>query len=156
MELILLPAVPEHLRAVLHWINSAEELRLWGGPLLTFPPDVGKTWREIGAEDGNTFVLLDAAGSVAGFGQVLAHGSGVSHLGRIIVSPALRGQGVGRLLCEQLIAAALERHHPERITLNVYKSNTSAVELYRSLGFVVTAEDEQRASCAMSLRVVPR
>ncbi len=150
------PATPEHLRAVLRWITSAEDLRLWGGPLITFPPDAQKTWREIGADGGNTFVLFDAEGNTAGFGQVLLRAPGTVHLGRIIVSPALRGQGVGRALVGQLIAVALERHHPEQITLNVYTYNTPALELYRSLGFTVTAEDAEHASYAMSLRVTPR
>ena len=100
-------------------------------------------------------MLLDAEGNTAGFGQVLPREPGTAHLGRIIVSPLLRGQGVGRALVEQLIAAALERHHPEQITLNVYTYNTPALELYRSLGFTITAEDAGHASYAMSLRVAP-
>ncbi len=156
MDLSLRPATPEHLSTVLQWITSPEELRLWGGELLTWPPDVEKTWREIGAQDANTFTLLDDEENIAGFGQVLARAPATAHLGRIIVSPLLRGMGVGRALCEQLIAAAVERHHPERITLNVYIGNTRAVALYRSLGFILTGEDVEHASYGMSLRVVPR
>ena len=155
MPYSLRPAAPEQLSTVLRWITSAEELKMWGGDQLTWPPDEEKTWREIGAEGGNTFTLLDEEGTIAGFGQVLALEPGAAHLGRIIVSPALRGQGVGRALVGQLITAALERHHPEQITLNVYTYNTPAIDLYRSLGFAVTAEDAGRDSVAMSLRVNP-
>ena len=153
MTYSLRPAAPEHLSIVLHWIKTAEDLRLWGGHLLTWPPGVEKTWCEIGAQDGNTFSLLDDDGNLAGFGQALAREPGAAHLGRIIVSPALRGQGVGRVLCRQLIAAAVERYRPERITLNVSTENTPAVSLYRALGFSVTAEDRERGWYAMSLPV---
>lgn len=47
-----------------------------------------------------------------------------------------RGQGIGRRLAERTIARAKEIGL-ERIELEVYASNESAVALYRKLGFTV-------------------
>ena len=53
----------------------------------------------------------------------------------IAVHPDFRRQGIGRLLLEQVIAAA-RSHERLRVTLDVRLSNTPAQNLYRSFGFV--------------------
>jgi ribosomal-protein-alanine N-acetyltransferase len=151
MKYTLRPALCEDLHFVLGWVDTPAALRLWGGHKLSWPPEVDKTWREIGAETGNTFTLVDAEGAITGFGQALAREAGWVHLGRIIVLPQLRGQGVGRVLVRALINEAVERHHPKEITLNVYRDNLPAVRLYRSLGFMVVMNDEKNESYSMEL-----
>lgn len=53
----------------------------------------------------------------------------------VAVHPDYRGQGIGRRLLENLIAVIRERG-AERLTLEVRPSNTAALNLYTSLGFV--------------------
>jgi [ribosomal protein S18]-alanine N-acetyltransferase len=53
----------------------------------------------------------------------------------IAVHPDFRRQGIGRLLLEQVVAAA-RRQERLRVTLDVRFSNASAQNLYRSFGFV--------------------
>jgi ribosomal-protein-alanine N-acetyltransferase len=53
----------------------------------------------------------------------------------IAVHPDFRRQGIGRLLLEQVIAAA-RRQESLRVTLDVRFSNTPAQNLYRSFGFI--------------------
>ena len=53
----------------------------------------------------------------------------------IAVHPDFRRQGIGRLLLDQVIAAA-RRQKRLRVTLDVRFSNTPAQNLYRSFGFV--------------------
>ena len=149
MEYNLQPATIAHFQTVLTWITTQDELRLWGGSALTFPVQGVLTWQEIGADDQNTFALLDFEGNVVGFGQALLRASNTVHLGRIIISPAMRGRGLGRKLCEQLIQAGIKRYNPIGFTLNVYRCNTTAVNLYRSLGFSVLSEDHELDSYKM-------
>jgi [ribosomal protein S18]-alanine N-acetyltransferase len=53
----------------------------------------------------------------------------------IAVHPSFRRHGIGRLLLEQVVAAA--RHQKFlRVTLDVRRSNDEAQSLYRSFGFV--------------------
>ncbi len=153
MDYQLLPAVQKNLQVVLNWIDSPEQLRLWGGPSLTYPPQVENLWREIHADETNTYVLVDASGNVAGFGQTLVHDPVTIHLARIILSPMLRGQGLGRLLVEKLITAGINKFHPSQITLNVYRNNDSALGLYRAMGFLVLVIDEERDSYKMGLKI---
>lgn len=53
----------------------------------------------------------------------------------IAVHPDFRRQGIGRLLLEQ-VAAAARRQERLRVTLDVRSSNAAAQSLYLSLGFV--------------------
>jgi [ribosomal protein S18]-alanine N-acetyltransferase len=152
-EYSLRPAVPGDLQTVLLWIESPEMLRRWGGPVPTFPPDVEKTWREIEATGSNTFSLVESAGRIVGFGQLLSRQPGALHLGRIIVSPEMRGRGIGRILCNELLDTGARLFHPSAFTLTVYRDNIPAVTLYTSLGFRVIPGDGEKNACSMSLKV---
>ena len=155
MEYMLQPATPEHLHLVLTWVTTPELLQLWGGATLTFPPLVDRVWHEIGATSQNTFSLIDPAGEVVGFGQTLLRKSRTVHLARIIVSPMMRGKGLGRLLCRELIQRGATCHQPSQFTLSVYKNNTPAFNLYTSLGFTVWSEDREHNALTMGLRLPP-
>lgn len=58
-----------------------------------------------------------------------------AHITNIAVSPAFRGQGLGKLLMEGMIAEAKARGM-KRMTLEVRVSNHTAQKLYRNLNFV--------------------
>jgi ribosomal protein S18 acetylase RimI-like enzyme len=154
MDYSLRPACLEDIQIVLTWVGTADLLRLWGGPALSFPPTPGTVWSTIEATSQNSYSLINSAGQLAGFAQALPRGSSV-HLARIIVSPSLRGQGVGRILCQKLIQIALAQHHPCDITLKVYPNNTPAFSLYQSLGFIPTHEAQNTDSIKMCLMPKP-
>jgi ribosomal-protein-alanine N-acetyltransferase len=147
--MMLRAASCDDLAIILSWISTAESLKLWGGPVLTFPPEAARTWGEIGAEDSNSFVLVEEQNRILGFGQTLQREANAIHLARIILAPDTRGKGLGRVLCEKLMQTAKERHRPAKLTLNVYQDNTVAVSLYQSLGFVLVAEHKIQDSYSM-------
>jgi ribosomal protein S18 acetylase RimI-like enzyme len=145
-------ATLQDLQTVLTWIETPEQLKRWGGPLLTWPPQAGLTWRQIEADTHQVFALVSDAGDLAGLGQTLRREENAVHLGRIILSPALRGKGVGLVLMQNLIDKGRELYHPQYFSLYVYNNNLPAVRLYRSMGFTVTETYEEDDSCRMELR----
>ena len=80
--------------------------------------------------------VLERGDVLEGYG-VLSFGAGEAHVLNICIRPESRGRGLGRALLQRLIADArvLEA---QRLLLEVRPSNTAAVHLYESLGFVQT------------------
>ena len=154
MDYSLRPARREDLQTILSWVGTADLLKLWGGPALSFPPTPDAIWSTIEASPQNSFSLVSPSGQLAGFAQALPRDSSV-HLARIIVSPSLRGQGVGRTLCQKLIHSAIAQFHPDEITLKVYLTNTPALTLYQSLGFIPVLESQNSDSIKMCFRLNP-
>lgn len=153
MDYSLQTATLQDLQTVLTWIATPRALRFWGGPGLTFPPRAEAVWQAIEATDENSFSLMDRKVNLAAFGQTLIREPGTVHLARIIVSPALRGKGIGRILCQELIGAGVERYQAAAMSLNVYKDNRAALSLYQSLGFAIVSEDSKNNWYSMRLQL---
>lgn len=64
----------------------------------------------------------------------------------VCVEAGARGRGVGRALMTELVRAAREGDWCERIEFHVRASNTNAIRLYESLGFVVEGRLRARVS----------
>jgi ribosomal protein S18 acetylase RimI-like enzyme len=63
----------------------------------------------------------------------------------VVVCPAFQGQGLGKMLFEQLIfLVESERNDILRIELIARESNQKAIGLYQRLGFVIEGRLEKR------------
>ena len=65
---------------------------------------------------------------------------GYWYIGEIYLIEEYRGQGIGKEVLEYEIS----KHRDMTICLNVYKNNTHAIELYKSLGFEITEVSDGR------------
>lgn len=71
-----------------------------------------------------------------GFGQILTFPNEASRIGRLIIHPELRNQGLGRILINLLIEKTISLYPGiEYIDLYVADANTSARVCYESVGF---------------------
>jgi len=131
----LRPTEESDLELVMTWIRNEEECRLWSGPGVRFPYTLATLKEDIRYDSRNTFSLLDNDGYACGLGQILEKSSNKIHLARILIAPAERGKGYGRILCSLLIEKALEIYGKRSFSLNVYEFNTPAVKTYQRLGF---------------------
>lgn len=132
----LRPARIEDLDLVLPWAPDAEAMRLWAGPAVGFPVPRETFWTALWQVPGAAFALCEADDRIVGFGQLMHREPGFAHLARIIVAPAHRGRGLGRILCRALMQAAPARLPVRAFSLHVYPENHRARTLYRSLGFI--------------------
>ena len=78
--------------------------------------------------------VVDADGQQVAIGALHELDTGIPHLSGLVVDPAHRGRGLGRLLTVDLTRAALG--HSGVSTLGVYTANRAAIGLYHSLGYV--------------------
>jgi ribosomal protein S18 acetylase RimI-like enzyme len=90
-----------------------------------------------GSESGK-FIVIEADGEIVGHALLeplkLAATSHVVDL-TIAVHEGFQGMGLGKRLLSHLIHWAKSNPKVERIELRVRSSNTSAIELYKKLGF---------------------
>lgn len=149
----LRPAVAGDYAIVATWIHNAQACARWAGPQLPYPfasTDLPALLAKPQAQD---LVLTDANKDVAGFAQFWHRDERRTHLGRIIVSPAARGLGYGRLLCEQLMRHAIAETASPVLSLRVYRDNEGALHLYHQLGFIAVESDSNEEVLAMEYEV---
>jgi ribosomal protein S18 acetylase RimI-like enzyme len=91
---------------------------------------------------GRTVVAVDFDGTVLGSAETHPnHGGPGAHIANagFMVDPEHAGRGVGRALCEHVVAQAQADGYRGMQFNAVAESNTRAVKLWRSLGFEVLA-----------------
>jgi len=85
----------------------------------------------------NQFVALDGKNEVVGWCDVLSNSSpGFTHSGTLGmgVLPDYRGKGIGKDLILTTLNAAFEKNL-ERVQLDVFANNQTAIRLYEKVGF---------------------
>jgi [ribosomal protein S18]-alanine N-acetyltransferase len=142
MASILRQASASDYETIVTWLPDAEATRRWAGPRVTFPFTAPELELQVQVPGGKSYVLQSGAAVVA-YGQHWVLAKPAVHLGRLIVAPTHRGKGLGRELCVQLIAAAIQATGASAVTLRVYRDNTNALALYRALGFKPEAEESE-------------
>lgn len=136
MNTALRTPLPVDYLAIASWIPDAKACIRWAGPLLSFPFAAAELEARLSVARGESYCLAEGGNTPYGFGQHFVVEQGLVHLGRIIVSPAVRGKGLGRELCRQLIARATQATGASAVTLRVYRDNPTALHLYLGLGFI--------------------
>jgi RimJ/RimL family protein N-acetyltransferase len=123
------------------WFADAGELRFFAGPTLVWPPDT-RQWDELRSDpeiSAWTAVFGDDPTIPIGHGELVSESARVVRLARIAITPALRGEGLGREMCQGLLDKAREAGF-QRIGLSVFPENASAIRAYRALGFVAVGD----------------
>lgn len=139
----LIPFQESHAAEIVHWAMSAEEASQWGGSGIACPLDTSLFQKWHADSDVRPFVLCEDD-ALLGYGEVWADSAEQEvELGRIIIEPAYRGQGVGQrfvaLLLEQ---AALTGYR--HAFVRVVPENRVAIACYRRSGFSPVSEEEQQ------------
>jgi ribosomal-protein-alanine N-acetyltransferase len=91
---------------------------------------------ELNSPHSFPMVAVDSAARIVGFicpTLVIDEG----HILDVAVDPAFRGRGIGRLLVEKVLDEC-RLQGAEFVSLEVRTSNSTAISLYRQLGFIVT------------------
>jgi ribosomal protein S18 acetylase RimI-like enzyme len=86
------------------------------------------------SEPGGCILLASLDSALVGCVALRPLGSGVCEMKRMYVRPGFRGQGVGRILAQNIIAEARRRDY-RKMRLDSLPIMKEAQTLYRSLGF---------------------
>lgn len=131
----LRPARREDYVEIAAWIDDAQACLRWAGPLVSYPFSFPRFPMQLAVQGGASYALVSSDDELIGFGQHWVQSPASVHLGRLIVAPGRRGQGLGRWLCERLGEVAVEATGAAYLTLRVFRDNEAAVRVYRSLGY---------------------
>jgi len=128
-----------HIKLLMSWFNNEKELVSWGGPQFHYPFTAQSFQDDLRLTELSSYVLLSKA-TPYHQEQLLAFGQFYSrlnkcHLGRLVVNPKNRGQGVATQLVTQLINIGQAELATSSSSLFVYPDNHSAVRSYQKLGF---------------------
>jgi len=138
------------LATLVGWVPDAAALYLFTGPRLQWPL-TAKQLADMEQIDGMTaWVLVDSASSspVGFFDLIVKHR--LARLGRVIIDPQRRGQGLGHALVRFAIRQARQLGATE-LTLNVIIGNDPAIRAYERTGFRSVPNAERPDVQAMSL-----
>jgi ribosomal protein S18 acetylase RimI-like enzyme len=119
-------------------VNSVAREKWWLATVDGFTPEQTRSFLKFVADHSLSQVVAVAGGLIVGWCDVVPRGPrGFEHVGALGmgVRREWRGQGVGRRLLDQCLAAA-RTAGLEKIELEVFTDNAGAIHLYESLGFV--------------------
>lgn len=137
----LIPAQAIHLIPLMSWFKDETSLRQWGGPHMRFPIRSRRFKKDIRWPELASFLMIPQTANeqdhfhYTGFGQVYQR-LNRHHLGRLVIHPEHRGQGLGKTLIELLLEQAQREMPLSQSSLFVYRHNTGAVKCYSDMGFI--------------------
>lgn len=115
-------------------ISNRHEL-FFVGPHGEYPLSKDRVKQLITVRKDPTVVLF--GGKVIGFGCLADLREGKSAtICNVVIGKDYRNQGFGRLLIEYMMDSAFINHHLLDINIGVFNSNTQAILLYHSMGFI--------------------
>lgn len=138
----LTQASDENLTELMSWFSSEEELSLWSGPNFSFPFDLNSFKRDLKVDSLASFSLLSVQSELLGFGQYYQR-LGKCHLGRLVINPRLRGQGLAAHLIQQLSVIGKADLNTNSCSLFVLAHNDNAIKSYKKLGFTFSCYPEE-------------
>jgi len=131
----------EQTETILGWVMSAEDALGWAEtPFLRIRPDLLETWH---AQPGIVPCVGILGDELCAYGHIWEDQvEREAEVGRVIVAPERRREGIGRAFVS-LLAAEATRRGFETILARTPRSNRAAFACYRSAGFVrMDREDE--------------
>ena len=119
---------------IMSWFSSEEELSIWSGPGFRYPFDLISFKSDLKLDSLKSFSLVSVEGNLLAFGQYYLR-LDKCHLGRLIVSPNFRGQGIASHLIQKLSVLGKTELKTDSCSLFVLGHNKSAIQVYTKLGF---------------------
>jgi RimJ/RimL family protein N-acetyltransferase len=128
---------------VASWIATPDQLFAWAGARFDHPLEPRHLREHAAAASAphSTTSIFSAAieDRVVGHAELTAidpvHGTTVMR--RVIVDPALRRCGIGRMIVGSTLDVAFHELRLHRVELRAFDTNLAAIALYRSIGFTV-------------------
>jgi ribosomal protein S18 acetylase RimI-like enzyme len=130
----LIKPIESNLIEMMSWFSSEQELINWSGPNFRYPFDLSSFIADLSLHTLDSFALVSKGSEFLAFGQYYLR-LNKCHLGRLIVNPSLRGQGIVTELLHQLSHIGLKKLEVKGCSLFVLGDNANAIKAYQKFGF---------------------
>lgn len=134
----------ENFIELMSWFSNEDELSIWSGPNFRYPFDLSTFKSDLSLDTLKSFSLISNKGDLLAFGQYYLRLENC-HLGRLIVNPNFRGQGIASHLINQLSTLGKSDLRTNSCSLFVLGHNKSAIKAYTKLGFSMSDYPEEIA-----------
>lgn len=122
------------LDTIVGWVPDAVALYLFTGPRLTWPLSTEQLSEMESEQNLSAWIGASSSnGRPVGHFDLTQYGE-TFRIGRVIIDPAQRGQGLAATLVELAVAKG-QVLGASRITLNVIAGNSPAIRTYERIGF---------------------
>ncbi len=129
---------------LISWIPDARALLIWSGAGYVWPIDTTQLEQTLSKANNSdsTYLLLKflSGKSVIGYIELrkLNNEESAARIGRVIIDPALRGQGLGNKIINMVKGYAINNFDLKTLSLGVFSFNQRAISAYQNNGFIVT------------------
>ncbi len=142
MNTELLQVTTDHIHQMMTWFENEKQLNQWSGPGFAYPYDFDSFKRDLKLDKIQSFSLQSGESELLAFGQYYRRLERC-HLGRLVVNPLCRGQGVVDALIDKMMEKGCFKLSVKQCSLFVLSDNHSAIKAYKKAGFVVTDYPDQ-------------
>ena len=124
---------PENAQFVCQWSNSLGKSfqEQWMGPKIPFPLEI-----QVLQDLEGIFSIFDGPEFVGLIQKIRLEDRNL-HIGRFFINPQKQGQGLGSQAVRKFVSLAFEKGDIDSISLNVFKANQRAQNLYQKEGFEI-------------------
>ena len=142
MQPTLIKAEKQHLKIISNWFCDEKSLFSWAGPNFRYPFTEQSFLQDTQLDKLSSHVLVDRQSIILAFGQYYNR-LNCCHLGRLVVNPDFRAQGIGQQLINALVLTGTKALGLSRASLFVLEDNHPAVAAYKKYGFEVADYPEK-------------
>lgn len=145
---------------LINWAVSEEILVQFSGPIFKFPLTKKQLEKYLTEKKSIAFKVVDTeSGEIIGHSEIYHSENSIAKLCRILIGDeSFRGKGIGEQTINKLVEYSFEKLNVEKVELNVYDWNKSAIRCYEKSGFVINpnkvSEIDVKGSIWTSLNMI--
>jgi RimJ/RimL family protein N-acetyltransferase len=145
---------------LINWTVSEEMLVQFSGPIFKFPLTKEQLEKYLTEKKSIAFKVVDReSDEIIGHSEIYHSENGIAKLCRILIGDeSFRGKGIGEKIINKLVEYCFEKLEAEKVELNVYDWNKSAIRCYEKSGFEINpnkvSQIEVKGSVWISLNMI--
>ncbi|WP_131667475.1 GNAT family N-acetyltransferase [Psychrobacter pygoscelis] len=137
MKINLQPFNIDDTEKLSQWIEDERSLIQFSGGIFTFPITRSQIQEYLADTKRHVYKVLISR-KVVGHAEIYLDEAQSAKLCRILVGdPDMRGKGIGQLIIFRLLTIAFTEFNVQRVHLNVYDWNTTAIKCYEKVGLQI-------------------